>query len=129
MFAVEPVLANLNSYTVLVRTPEGLYIHLSSNKAVAGPGFETLEENRTLTRVGDSFTGQIIYTTPIEVAAKLKSGSVSSHVPQKVQKIVNSAEKVDWVAGAANGSVATVPPAVEQTPELEPKKVERASPT
>lgn len=64
----EPILANMNTYAVLVKTPEGNFLNIppGGRAAVAGPGFEDYVEKRVLTRVGvESFRGSILYETPL----------------------------------------------------------------
>ena len=82
----EPVLANLQGYPVLVKTPEGTFVNLRAGAAVAGPGFEQYQDNRTLIRVARDFGGPIIYESPVvtpKPAAPAKVVTIPSPVNEE----------------------------------------------
>lgn len=97
----EPILANLQGYTVLVRTPEGTFVNLRAGSAVCGPGFEKYQEDRTLTRVAPSYTGPIVYESPVtarRTPEPAKVVTIQSTVAEQVE--VQSPAEYDAVISA-----------------------------
>ncbi len=125
----EPVLANLQGYPVLVKTPEGTFIQVRPGAAVAGHGFSSYQENRTLIRVAPDFGGLIVYETPASIPApeppkvvvRAQLPQVDSAEPETVE--IDNPSEYEAVLSALSAGISE--PVVEEEPVAEVEPAQR----
>lgn len=118
---IQPLCANLNNYTVLIRTPEKSYVHVKAGAAVAGPGFDIYVENRTLTHVAPDYAGAVVYQTPDTYRPEVIIKEEPVKTAEVIEKESNEASYTAVLAALNEGETVAV---VEPTPEPPKKNLE-----